>query len=335
MRPKPSAPDTFFETVSDLMFGTMAIMVMLMCVFMALNQPDNPAPPQAAAEPEPDLPDLAPLDMPQQGRLPEEQAVAALEQRLGVLQSEIRQARAQKEQIEQVTAQFRGLEGKEIRDVEMTVMIDVTGSMQREIDELRQSIALLAKAMPRIVKTFRMSVVAFRRDPQNRDVTRVFGMQTIHKIGTDGGNSLRALERFVAPISAEAGSAPFERAAAIALEQFSAADGFDGQQALFVIGDVGPFEDRYGDQSISAANLASATTIRNRVGEWASEGARRRAVWLYTGTDEINASAGAQREKFLRSREFFKAAAASLQQEDAYSESPGDMLPLLVLAALG
>jgi hypothetical protein len=261
--------------------------------------------------------------------------VAALEQRLGVLQSEIRQARAQKEQIEQVTAQFRGLEGKEIRDVEMTVMIDVTGSMQREIDELRQSIALLAKAMPRIVKTFRMSVVAFRRDPQNRDVTRVFGMQTIHKIGTDGGNSLRALERFVAPISAEAGSAPFERAAAIALEQFSAADGFDGQQALFVIGDVGPFEDRYGDQSISAANLASATTIRNRVGEWASEGARRRAVWLYTGTDEINASAGAQREKFLRSREFFKAAAASLQQEDAYSESPGDMLPLLVLAALG
>lgn len=335
MARKPSSPDTFFETVSDLMFGTMAIMVMLMCVFMALNQPRDPASPPVEPQPEAELPTIAPFDMPQMGRLPEEQAVAALEERLQELQQSLEQAQSQKEQLEQVTAQYQGLEGKEIRDVELAVMIDVTGSMQREIDQLRESIALLAKAMPRIVKTFRISVVAYRRDPQNIDVTRVFPMQTIRQLNADGGSSLRALENFVAPIRAEAGSAPFERAADLALQQFSAAEAFDGQQALFVIGDVGPYEDQYRDQTISAANQASATAVQNRIRQWTREGLRRRAIWLYTGTDEINASSGAQRIKFQRSQDFFKAAAASLQQDDAYSESPGDMLPLLVLAALG
>lgn len=276
---RPPTPDTFFETVSDLMFGTMAIMVMLMCVFMVLDKPKQAgAAPTEAVQSE-ELPDIKPFKMPAAGRLPEEQDVAALERQFNAVKEELSKVKEQTSKVEQLRALAEGVDRKEVRNVELVVMIDVTGSMQREIDDLRQNIQLLAQTMPRIVGEFRMAVVAHRRDQNDRDVTRVFPMQAIRKEGVDNGASRRQLEAFAAPLAATPGSAPFESAVNQALSQFSPPQ-FDGQQALMMIGDVGPYEDAYGDQSISGANRASESAIQNAVKQWVDAGVRRRVTYL-------------------------------------------------------
>lgn len=333
---KPPRADSFYEAVSDLMFGTMAIMVMLMCVFMALNKkeasatPEPPPPPAPSPEPIATLPPVPVVDI----DLSVESEVAELRDRVKALRDNVQQVESQAKKTQEEIQRAKNLEGKEIRDIELVVMIDVTGSMQREIEQLRESLDVLARSLPRIVQTFRMAIVAYRRDQTDSDVTRVFPMTTIAKVTRDQGLSLRKVEAFTQPIQAQSGSAPFESALKTAISQFSS-DSFDGQQTLFVIGDVGPYEARLGDQIINPEDTEAENRIRSQITQWQTSAPRRNVTMLYTGVDEIELAVGQQKQKFERSRDFFKQVATDLKIKDSYSESPGDMLPLLILKSLG
>lgn len=339
MKFRSRTPGTsFYETVSDLMFGTMAIVVMLMCIFMVLNRKSEgaPATPPDAIEQQATSGDIETLVcVPDPTPSPHEREVGGLQQQVDELRDAL--ATAQEEN-RNANVAFGGREQGGERDehhVELVIAVDVTGSMQRELDELAESIALLGETLPRMVNTVAVGVIAYRRDANNRDVSQTYPMTRLLPPSRDQGSSAKRLRSWVQALRAEAGSAPLSAAIDTALAMFRPPGEFHGQQVLMVLGDVGPFEDGWQDQSITKANREQESALIERVAQWQKAGPGRRLLALFSGLDEIDKTQGQQHRKFVESKAFFKRMADAVVHDDAYSENSSDMTALIFLATLG
>lgn len=299
----PTVGTSFYESVSDLMFAAMAIIVMLMVVFMVQVNLDT------------GLEEL-------QKRIAERQAV------LDESTQEMEAAESELKKLENSRAAFENYQ------LEIVIAVDTTGSMQLELDLLTDAIALIAKALPQIASSLKMGVVAYRRDERDRLDIKRFPLQTIKDGDEDQRRSYRKVHGFVSALKAQAGSAPVEQAMDEALKMFSDAESFAGHQTFMLLGDVGPYEDRYRDQTISAANRRQEQAMISQLKAWTEKSLNRNALILFSGDDEIAKTGGAQHRKFLESRTFFQALAAGTGQEEAYTNNSSEMIPILIKSAL-
>lgn len=299
----PEAGTSFYETVSDLIFATMAIFVLLMCVFIAqVNLKTG-------------LEEL-------------EQQIQQERQRLKETQSQRQDAQ------DELAKAERSKQAFERYELQIVIAVDTTGSMQLELDLLSDTIALIAKVLPKIAASVEMGIIAYRRDEQNRETTQRFALQPIRDSDEDGGRSFRAVRAFVGQLRARAGSAPLDKAVDEALKMFAPADRFAGHQTFMLLGDVGPYEDAYRDQQISDDNRRQEQAMREQLRIWAGDSPTRNLLILFSGDDEIAKTSGDQHEKFLQSRRFFQSLAEAAGQPEGYTNQSSEMIPQLLLAAL-
>lgn len=223
---------------------------------------------------------------------------------------------------------------------EVVIAVDTTGSMQRELDQLTDTIGLIGKVLPEIAHSVKIGIVAYRRDEKDKDAISIFKMQTIKPESEDNKRSYRLVHDFVRKLKAQKGSAPIESAVDQALKMFSSPEQFTGHQTFMLLGDVGPFEDRYRDQNIDANNRQQAEAMVQQLKSWSEKTMNRNLLILFSGEDEIAKTLrlqgpnGRQHQKFLQSRELFKRFAEEAGQPEGYTTDTSEMIPSLLSVIL-
>ncbi len=294
-----NSPTSFYETFSDLIFATMAIFVLLMIIFVVQINLDTSV----------------------------KELLEQIEQETAELRAEEKKLADKNKQLAKLGMAKKGVEQY---NFEVVIAVDTTGSMQLELDLLADTIGLIGKILPKIGNSVKIGVVAYRRDESNRQDIKVFPLQRILDEDTDGKRSFRKIHSFVGRLRAQPGSAPIEEAMDQALKMFSDADTFAGHQAFMLLGDVGPYEDRYRDQIIDSKNRQQEKGMINQLKSWRSKSMHRNVLVLYSGNDEIKKTSGNQNKKFVESREFFKKLAAGAGQPEGFTSNPTEMIPQLL-----
>ena len=290
----------FYEAFSDLIFAALAIFVLLMTVFMLLIH---------------DIGDVEALER------QKKEAQAELERRKERLASE-------EENLKELE---NAVEGILSSHVEIVFAVDATGSMQEELNALYETVRIIGDVLPEVCETARIGVVAYRTSPGGADATASFPV-------SDMGDpaSYKKLAAFTRKLKAQKGPAPADAALSAALDMFT--PDFTGRQVFMLIGDVGPFESRFGDYDVSDADRARGRDMVNAVSAWHASKRLRHVLTLFSGADEIQKSIDAglpdRENKYNESRELFRRIALTVGQEDNYTENTGKMLPYILGAAL-
>lgn len=304
MKLDSGTPSTsFYESFSDLIFATLAIFVLLMIIFLVhIN-----------------------LDI---GLEELEEKLAQAEQVLDeAIQKKSREV-ARNEKLQKSKQSLKQY------NLEIVIAVDTTGSMQLEIDQLTDTISLVGKILPRIASTVKIGVIGYRRNEADKLVLQKFPLQRVLDPDIDRRRSFNRLHEFVRKLQANPGSAPIERAMDDALKMFSSTDSFTGHQTFMLLGDVGPYEDRYRDQLIDPRNVQQAKAMQTQLGIWAKASLHRNVLILFSGNDEISKTRGPQHRKFVESKEFFKSLANAADQPEGYADNYSEMIPLLLSSAL-
>lgn len=291
----PDGGTSFYESFSDLIFGTMAIFVLLLIVM------------------------LAQIEEREQTR----------EEKVEALEAQAEQAR---EQVEALTEQVADLsEAVRTTGLELVVAVDVTGSMQRPLGHLVETLTTIARVLPGVSPRVRIGVVAYRQTSPSTPPFITFPLTAVLPTGRDGGQSSGLLSRFLGGLAAEGGAALTGRAIRHALSQFSGAGVFDGSQILLVMGDVGIGEQWNGAEVVwtyAAAEQEEVDSTAGAVARWVRAGANRSVVSLYTESD--NPLQTPEYRDFNRA--FFRRLAEHAGQPENYTENSGKMLAYLLTA---
>ncbi len=304
MKLKSSNSSTsFYETFSDLIFATMAIFVLLMIIFIVQINLD----------------------------IEIDELLEELAKEKSELQEEEKKLTQKNKHLQKLDQSKKSLEQY---NFEVVIAVDTTGSMQWELDQLADTIALIGKILPKIGKNVKMGVVAYRRDQNNRKDIKIFPLQTIRDEDSDGKRSYRKIHGFVSRLRAQPGSAPVEEAMDTALKMFSSAEAFTGHQAFMLLGDVGPYEDRYRDQLIDSNNRQQEKGMIDQLKAWTGQSFHRNVLILFSGDDEIRKTSGNQHKKFIESREFFKKLASGAGQPKGFTSNQTEMIPQLLSVIL-
>ena len=115
-------------------------------------------------------------------------------------------------------------------NLEVVIAVDTTGSMQRELDQLTETIGLIGQVLPKIATSFKVGIVAYRIDKNERMDIQTFSLQRINDDSKDNSRSLSQLYNFTRNLKAKTGSAPIEQAMNKALKMFSPSESFTGHQ---------------------------------------------------------------------------------------------------------
>lgn len=299
----PSRFTSFYESFSDLIFATMAIFVLLMLIYMVHINLDTGL----------------------------EEVEQQIEQEKSRLEETLEQLKKEQEERDKLERSKKALEEY---NLEIVIAVDTTGSMQLELNKLTDTIGLIGKVLPKIANTVKIGVIGYRRDEQDRKAIQTFPLKLIQDPDVDRSQSYRQLHSFVGRLQAQAGSAPVEEAIDMGIKMFSDPKAFVGHQTFMLLGDVGPYEDRYRDQIIDERNRQQEAGIIRQIKLWATSQPQRKVLVLFSGEDEIAKTSGAQHQKFLESRELFKKIAAATGDTESYTNNPGEMIPNLLAAAL-
>ena len=295
---------SFYETFSDLIFATLAIFVLLMSVFLVKVNIES------------GLDELLKeVEEKTASRDAAEQNVASKNEELNKLQQQA-----------QSLTQY---------NFEVVIAVDTTGSMQLELNQLTDTIALVAKVLPQIADSAKIGIVAYRKNEANQLDFKEFPLTNILPEEQDNGASFNRLNRFVRGLKAQPGSAPLELAIDKSLRMFSSTELFTGHQTFMLLGDVGPYEDEYRDQQIDQINRQQEASIIAQLHAWKLASFSRNPLILFSGQDEIQKTTGKQNLKFKESQKFFYRIAEELGTPEAYTEDSGEMIPSLLGAILG
>lgn len=300
-----SGPPTtsFYESFSDLIFATLAVFVLLMIIFLV--------------------------------HINLETGLEEMQEKLAQAEEVLDEAvKKNAQELERTEKLLKSKQSLKQYNLEIVIAVDTTGSMQLEIDQLTDTIALIGKILPRIASTVKIGVLGYRRNEADKLVMQSFALQRIADPDSDASRSFKRLHDFVRRLRATPGSAPVELAMDNALKMFSSAETFTGHQTFMLLGDVGPYEDRYRDQKIDQKNIQQAAAMKRQLGIWAKASLHRNVLLLFSGNDEISKTRGAQHQKFLESRKFFRELAASADQPEGYADNYSEMIPLLLSSAL-
>lgn len=304
-----SGSTSFYETFSDLIFATMAVFVLLMIVFIVQVNLETGV----------------------------EELEKQIEKEGAKLESAKKALQAENKRLEKLKKSEKSLQQY---NLELVVAVDTTGSMQRELDQLASTIGLIGKVLPKIANSVKIGVVAYRRDENESLDMEYFPLQTIKDGDHDGKISYNRIYNFVRYLKAKTGSAPVELAMDKALKMFSSADEFTGHQTFMLLGDVGPYEDRYRDQVIDDRNRQQANAMVDQLKIWSNKQLHRNVLILFSGEDEIaktlklQGAQGTQHQKFVQSSRLFKRFAMDIGQPEGYTTKSTEMIPHLLSAIL-
>lgn len=300
---KQQSNTSFYETFSDLIFATMAIFVLLMMIF------------------------IVQINL----KIGLEEALLEIQKNQKIITEKELLLKKEKELVKQLKNHQKSFESY---NFEIVIAVDITGSMQLELNQLSKTIELIGKILPEISQSAKIGIIAYRKDQNNRDVSRIFPMQTIRPKKHDKGKSYKKLLYFTKGLTAKPGSAPFEKTINKAISFFSNTNNFTGHQTLIILGDVGPYEDYYQDQKISPKNLQQEKHIISSITNWKEKSLNRNLLLLYSGRDEIKKTSGEQLKKYKQSQAFFQKIAKHLNSPTSYSEKVTDMLPIVLKTIL-
>jgi hypothetical protein len=288
---------SFYESFSDLIFGTMAMFVLLMVVLLALVGHEQ------------------------------RKRTEVLEQTERALSEAEVQRQAAREQLQELTEQLADMQQAVVaQGLELSIAVDTTGSMEKVLAHLLETITTIAAVMPKVSPDFRVGIVAYRRDEPGQPGTKIFRMQRIYGAAQDGGRSSKAVTEFVADLKPLKGLAPVDDAVRSAIGQLSPSNTSGGHQVLFIVGDTGPYESSWDDTaSIEPHERQLDDRIVREVAQWASASPRRRVITLFSGEATND-------EKWQSSREFFRRMAAEAGHAENFTENPGKMLAYLLTA---
>lgn len=311
----PSRSTSFYESFSDLIFGTMAIFVLLMLVFLALVQP--PATNQDTEEM------LA-------------QAEAQLEEQkedINQLQAQLKKSEFQtnvvRKQLEEMMKAMAESENSvHSKGLELIVAFDVSGSMDNALAHLFETIKTISIVLPTIAPEYRLGMIGYAYDDNGKlpDGLQIFPIRNIFPEQKDSGRSISSINNFLTNVI-RGRIAPTDRALLKAMEMSSQPKEFDGFQVIMLLGDAGPYE--YGELNILEENeIQSGKAVTERVKNWASASDNRRIISYYS----------AERPQYnyhpviKAGYEFFKELPKAAGQPENFIEDTGKMLAKLLEA---
>ncbi len=300
---------SFYETFSDLIFATMAIFILLMIVF------------------------IVQVNIKKDSKELEEQ----IKQAEIKLDSEKQKLKTEQKHHSNLVKSKKSLQQY---NLELVIAVDTTGSMQRELDQLTDTIGLIGKVLPKIANSVKIGVVAYRRDENEQMDINPFHLRAIRDESYDNKKSFNKLYSFVRRLKAKTGSAPVELAMDQSLKMFSKPEEFTGHQTFMLLGDVGPYEDRYRDQGVESKNIQQEKAMVEQLKLWTKGHMHRNVLILFSGEDEIaktlrlQGASGMQHKKFVRSKHFFEKLARETGQPEGFSVNSTEMIPHLLSALL-
>lgn len=302
----PTRFTSFYESFSDLIFGVMAILVLLMLIFLSLVRPgDNKAELEGAME-----------------------EIQQLENALRQSEAEKDAARDQLEELTKTMVEAKN--SVHSKGLELIIAIDVSGSMDDALSHLIETIRTMTVVLPAISPKFRLGVIAYAKN--NAELIpnglQVFGARQIFAEHKDGGKSLKAINQFMSKLSRGV-MAPVDKAIYEGIKMFSEPGRFDGYQAIMIIGDVGPYETGDGYR-IEPDERIIETDVINAMKNWVSQDENRSIVSLYSAATPRSGAS----EKAKSSYEFFRKLAAESGQPENFSQNSGKMLGYLLNAII-
>lgn len=302
----PTRFTSFYESFSDLIFGVMAILVLLTLIFLSLVKPGG-------------------------SKVELERVAAEVQQ----LENALRQSEAEKavarDQLEELTkAIVEAQNSIHSKGLELIIAIDVSGSMDDALGHLIETIRTMTAVIPAISPEFRLGVVAYAKDNAGLipNGLQVFEVRQIFAEHKDGGKSLKAIKQFMSNLSRGV-MAPVDKAILEGIKMASAPGLFDGYQAFMVIGDVGPYETGDGYR-IEPDERAIEVDVINAMTDWVSQHENRSIVSLYSAVTPGSEAS----EKTKSSYQFFRKLAAEAGQPENFSQNSGKMLGYLLNAII-
>jgi hypothetical protein len=209
--------------------------------------------------------------------------------------------------------------------IDLVIAVDISQTMADELAINMDTLLCIARSLP-TVTTLRIGVVAFRED------LKAFPLTQIHTVRVDGGQSLRALERYLGTLKAEDGRADVDRALRAATTMLSAADDGVRRQCVAILGDTGPFETRGAEpHRIDPGEPEKAEELIRYVQSWAA-GDRRRVVACYSeDSSALTTQDRDARQKHAASRRFYSSLAG--RSGGTFTENPSRLLADLLETA--
>lgn len=302
----PTRFTSFYESFSDLIFGVMAILVLLVIIFLSLLKPE-----------------VSKAEL--------EGAMEEIQQLENALRQSETEKEAARDQLEELTkTMVEAQNSVHSKGLELIITIDVSGSMDDALSHLIETIRTMTVVLPAISPEFRLGIIAYAKDsaeliPNGLQIFRVRQIFAEHK---DGGKSLKAINQFMSKLSRGV-MAPVDKAIHEGIKMSSVPGRFDGYQAFMVIGDVGPYETGDGYRIESDERIIEADVI-NAMKDWVSQDENRSILSFYSAATPGNGAS----EKAKSSYEFFRKLAAEPGQPENFSQNSGKMLGYLLNAII-
>jgi hypothetical protein len=264
---KPNRSTSFYESFSDLIFGTMAIFVLIVIVLALQVRPDG-----------------VPADVHKQ----------ALE--------EVAQAQALNDELQKKVLELEK-EGKP-KPLELVVAIDGSGSMGTALKTLQFAIGTIGETMPMISSTVHVGIVIYR-EAESTLVFPMTKIEKEEIDGGRSLNALTQFAQNMTPQPARADLAHAVRQAASMFPPN--AGGESRKRTLMFAGDVGPYEsgqfmDAVGEQEIrrvlsewkrnnAEGNVIAVYTGSDQTDQWIIN-QRERTLQLFREMATIGGDAG-------------------------------------------
>lgn len=322
---------SFYEAFSDLIFGTMAIFVLLMLVFMILVS--------SARETEDNR-----------------QSVDELEEKIKKLEDEVQQAQQESNEAkDKQKAAEQAASDLKPKPVDLVIAVDGTSSMGATLGSIQRNIESAAEIAARLSPRFRLGIIVYR-DQRNTHVFPLTEIKpTVKGAPSDGLKQLRKFlnDRVLEVWQTQGGRGEtggvvvgesrmvtrMEPLRALADVEYGIKTGLgmlagqqhDQRKVLIVAGDVGPWEivneNRYDD----AADIDSHARVIRMAQQFGLESEQNRILSIYTGS----ANAADTQTFPQQAARFFKEFAAALNEKQGqYSEDAWQIASLAVEAAV-
>ena len=206
-----SGEASFFVSFSDVLFALMSIFVFLMLIVATQVHP--PGFPMAAAN-------------------RQKTEIATLKQRVQELTDSLNEKTKSLATTEKSLA-----EAVAVKPIDLVIMVDGTGSMQKSMDALNLALSAIADEVPKVTSKLRIGIIIYR------EKLREFQLSPLPPATIDCGTAKNALHRFLErEMRAIGGSANISDAMDKGLQWLSQSGDPNTRKAYMVVGDIGPYE---------------------------------------------------------------------------------------------
>lgn len=291
---------SFYESFSDLIFGTMAIFLLLMIALLTQVKQEN------------------------------------IEAIKNINKEMSKQIKTSSETIESmqsiITKMAQEVDAIRFKKIEIAIAVDTTGSMTSAIQSLNETMSTLAGILSKTSPDFRITVISYGQNP----IIDEFPLIKIKREQEDNGSSLNSLKQYFEKTRKmtmyRGGSAPvriaMERAITL-LNHPTASD--DTLQIVLLVGDVGPYEYIPFDQ---LSWSTEESHIYSFVNNWLRQNTNRRILTVFTATEPLNPDQLESQAQYSASIKFYSNLAGLNNQINSYTNNQGKILALILDAII-